>query len=152
MDVCCVIGHRDIPPDRIAYVEQKLGAQIDLALEEGYNRFVVGFALGVDMLFVHLLQEKITNHPGILIEAVLPYAGAMKRRKSEERQLLSTCDSVSFHTERYTPGCVDGRNRFLIDQSHRIIAVYDGRLKGHTHSALRYAAATKKDIRLINIV
>ena len=45
--VCCVTGHRDIPTDRAVYVEQALRREVLAAIEDGYTRFISGFAEGV---------------------------------------------------------------------------------------------------------
>ena len=37
--VCCVTGHRDIPAERITYVEQELRREVRAAIEDGYTRF-----------------------------------------------------------------------------------------------------------------
>jgi len=42
--VCCVTGHRDIPAERISYVEQELRREVRAAIEDGYTRFISGFA------------------------------------------------------------------------------------------------------------
>ena len=34
---CCVTGHRDIPEDRIAYVEQELRREVLAAIQDGYT-------------------------------------------------------------------------------------------------------------------
>ena len=45
--VCCVTGHRDIPTDRAVYVEQALRREVLAAIEDGYTRFISGFAEGI---------------------------------------------------------------------------------------------------------
>ena len=39
---CCVTGHRDIPEDRIAYVEQELRREVLAAIQDRYTRFISG--------------------------------------------------------------------------------------------------------------
>ncbi len=39
----------------------------------------------------------------------------------------------------------------MVDQSNRIIVVYDGRQTGRTAATMRYAERSEKDIRVINV-
>lgn len=55
---CCVTGHRDIPVDRLAYVEQELRREVQAAIEDGFTRFISGFAEGVDLMFAAIVAEE----------------------------------------------------------------------------------------------
>ena len=44
---CCVTGHRDIPKEYLDYVEQELRREVQAAIEDGYTRFISGFAEGL---------------------------------------------------------------------------------------------------------
>lgn len=46
---CCVTGHRDIPAERIAYVEQELRREIQTAIEE-------------DILLLSMLSSAFSLH------------------------------------------------------------------------------------------
>ena len=41
---CCVTRYRDIPAERIAYIEQELQREVLSAIEDGYTRFISGFS------------------------------------------------------------------------------------------------------------
>ena len=56
--VCCVTGHRDIPTDRAVYVEQALRREVLAAIEDGYTRFISGFAEGTDLMFAAIVAEQ----------------------------------------------------------------------------------------------
>ena len=43
------------------------------------------------------------------------------------------------------------RNRYMVSQSQRVIAVYDGREKGGTLFTMRHAHAMGRDVRVISI-
>ena len=47
---CCVTGHRDIPQKEINKVKAALRREVDLAVKEGFTRFMSGFAEGVDQV------------------------------------------------------------------------------------------------------
>ena len=73
--VCCVTGHRDIPTDRAVYVEQALRREVLAAIEDGYTRFISGFAEGTDLMFAAIVAEQKEYIPNLYLEAALPYAG-----------------------------------------------------------------------------
>lgn len=48
---CCVTGHRDIPAEKKGLVEEALRREVAAAIEDGYTRFISGFAEGADLMF-----------------------------------------------------------------------------------------------------
>ena len=61
------------------------------------------------------------------------------------------CDGVKVISDHYVPSCYMNRNRYMVAQSQRVIAVYDGRDKGGTLFTLRDAHVQGREIRLIEI-
>ena len=55
---CCVTGHRDIPKEYLDYVEQELRREVQAAIEDGYTRFISGFAEGADLMFAAIVAEE----------------------------------------------------------------------------------------------
>ena len=41
---CCITGHRDIPAEKKKFVEEELRKEVVAAIEDGYTRFISGFA------------------------------------------------------------------------------------------------------------
>ena len=66
--VCCVTGHRDIPTDRAVYVEQALRREVLAAIEDGYTRFISGFAEGTDLMFAAIVAEQKEYIPNLYLE------------------------------------------------------------------------------------
>ena len=54
---CCITGHRDIPAERIFYVKQELRREVQVAIEDGYTRFISGFAEGTDLMLAAIVAE-----------------------------------------------------------------------------------------------
>ena len=72
---CCVTGHRDIPEDRIAYVEQELRREVLAAIQDGYTRFISGFAEGADLMFAALVAEQKGHSPQLVLAGAHPVGG-----------------------------------------------------------------------------
>lgn len=143
---CCVTGHRDIPASKIDVVKYNLYREIQAAIADGYTRFISGFADGSDLLFAAIVAEEKQRNPALSLEAAIPYRGRMQTPNREFQRLLLVCDQVR---ESYIPSCYMERNRYMVDHSQRVIAVYDGRKYGGTFSTIRYASAIGRDVRTI---
>ena len=76
---CCVTGHRDIPEDRIAYVEQELRREVLAAIQDGYTRFISGFAEGADLMFAAIVAEQKEHAPSCFLERNRYMAGESQR-------------------------------------------------------------------------
>ena len=149
--VCCVTGHRDIPAERMAYVEQQLRREVLEAIEAGYARFISGFAEGTDLMFAAIVAEQKKLHPELFLEAAIPYAGRLKTRNKQFHALLQACDGIKVMCREYTPSCFMQRNRYMARESQRVIAVYDGRDRGGTLFTMRYAHTLGREILVIRI-
>ena len=147
----CVTGHRQIPSDKLDYVRSELKREVKTALENGYRFFISGFAEGVDMLFARVVNEQRPHYPDIFLEAALPYANRSKNLDKDGQKLLATCDGVKVICEKYVPNCFFQRNRYMVQQSNLVIAVYDGRADGGTTFTMDYARAMGRELQIIKI-
>lgn len=143
---CCVTGHRDIPAAQMDRIQELLRREILAAIEDGYSHFISGFAAGADLLFAEIVAELREAYP-ITLEAAIPYPGRMKTPDKTFQRLIRCCDTVKIHSDGYFKGCYMRRNRYMVDQSQRVIAVYDGRPTGGTAATVRYARG--KDVRVV---
>ena len=143
---CCVTGHRDIPAERADRIRDLLRREILAAIGDGCTHVISGFAAGADLLFAELVAELKATYP-ITLEAAIPYPGRMKTPDKTFQRLIRCCDVVKIHSDTYYKGCYMRRNRYMADQSQRILAVYDGRPAGGTAATVRYARG--KDVRVV---
>lgn len=143
---CCVTGHRNIPEEQMDRIQKLLRQEILAAIEDGYTHFISGFAAGADLLFADIVAELKEIYP-ITLEAAIPYPGRMKTPDETFQRLIRCCDTVKIHSDTYFKGCYMRRNRYMVDQSQRVIAVYDGRPTGGTAATVRYAK--EKDVRVV---
>ena len=145
---CCVTGHRNIPADKIQYVQIQLRQELLQAIQSGYTHFISGFAAGVDLIFAGIVADLKREYP-ITLEAAIPYPGRMNTPDEVFRCLLKECDIVKVHTDRYSKSCYMVRNRYMIDCSALVIAVHDGRKSGGTAATIKYAHKMERDVREI---
>ena len=151
MKTCCVTGHREIPADKLVYVETELRKAVIAAKDNGYTRFINGGAAGADLLFAAIVAELKEQGYPLFLETALPYSGRKKSKDWEFQKMLADCDEVKSFSERYNRGCFFVRNRYMVDESSRVIAVYDGRDSGGTVFTMQYAHDNGKTIQIIEI-
>ena len=140
---CCITGHRDFPAEKTEVIKEELYYEILIAVADGYTHFISGFAKGIDLLFASIVAELMAQHPALTLEAALPCRNRLDTTDILFHRLLEKCSEITVHSEEYSPGCFKKRNRHLVSQSQRVIAVYDGRETGGTYFTMRYALETE---------
>ena len=150
---CCVTGHRDIPQKEMNHVRAALRREIDCAVADGYTCFMSGFAEGADQYFVEIVMELQKENPALKLIAVLPYRKRLDSLKSTagSYEMLEACADVVVMQEEYQPSVYSHRNRYMVEHSDRVIAVYDGREKGGTVRTIRFAHQMRKELREIPV-
>lgn len=146
---CCVTGHRELEPSKIEPIKQALRNAIIEAINDGYTHFISGFAEGVDLYFADIVAE-MKEENDLFLEAAIPYRNRIKTKDKEFQRLITQCNAVGIHSEEYSSSCYLVRNRFMVQSSDLVIAVYDGREKGGTLSTMRYAHAMEKEVKVIS--
>ncbi len=147
---CCVTGHRDIPSEKVARITTEIQHTILQAIERGYTHFISGFATGVDLIFADIVAELKAQY-SISLEAAIPYQGRMKTPDKDFRRLIKCCDIVKIHSDGYSKACYMKRNRYMVERSTLVIAVWDGRQTGGTAATVRYGGRLGKDIYVVEI-
>ena len=83
-------------------------------------------ARGVDMWAAEIVLEIRETNKDIKLMCVSPFKGFEKSWKAEERlkymNIINQADYVKFIFERYSRMCFQIRNRFMVDNSERVIA------------------------------
>lgn len=151
MRCVCIIGHRKIAEDKLGYVREQLQCEVEKAIEDGFTTFLCGMADGVDLEFGAIVAAKKKTHPGLFLEAVIPYTGRAETENPMFKEVLAQCDGTTVLSREYHPDCYYNRNRYLVEYSQRVIAVFDGNEKSGTAQTMRLAAEAKRDLRVIDI-
>ena len=107
--------------------------------------------LGVDTWAAEIVLS-LRKRWSLTLEAVIPCKGQDARWPSECREryqsILKQCDKVTLLQDSYTPDCFDKRNRYMIDHSNLVIAVWNGSPSG-TGNTVVYAKSKRKLVREI---
>ena len=149
---CCFTGHRpsklpwgtDEGDPRCLLLKRKLFDAVESAYEEGFRHFITGMAMGCDLYFAEIVLDLRRRRGDVSLEAAIPCPtqcdGWPEGERRRYKQILSACDYETLVQDHYSPGCMHRRNRYMVDHSALLIAVYDGQ-GGGTRQTLEYAIA-----------
>ena len=151
--VCCFTGHRRIPAGAIGSIRERLQREIErLYTENAITVFYAGGATGFDALASEAVIERREVHPDIRLVIVMPYKGQAKGRSAEERarqeHIKSSADEVICLAEHYYRGCMQRRNRYMVDHCGVCIC-YLTQDMGGTAYTVKYAR--KQGLFVINL-
>ena len=147
---CSFTGHRpeklpwrgDESDPRCLALKERLAAAVEDAYDKGMRHFLCGMARGADFYFCDAVLALRERRSGVTLEAVIPCEEQAARWSERERErwfsLVERCDGETMLQHHYDKGCMLRRNRYLVDHSSMLIAVYDGMLGG-TMYTLSYA-------------
>jgi uncharacterized phage-like protein YoqJ len=151
MKTCSFTGHREYPEGKVEYVRAAIRHEVKQAIEDGFTRFISGFAKGSDLTFAGIVLEFQDENSAITLEAALPYEGRLAARDGWFQSLIKRCAEVHVVSERYSSQCYLFRNHFLVDNCERLSAVFDGRNRSGTAQTIRIAEKVGRDIRIIKL-
>ena len=147
---CCFTGHRPnkLPwgyreeDPRCLLLKNRIRDALEAAWEEGYRHFLCGMAMGCDLYFAEAVLDLRRRGKHLTLEAAVPCPAQADRWPSAQRlryqKLLSQCDYVTVLSAVYTPGCMQLRDRYMVDHASLLIAAFDGS-SGGTRYTVEYA-------------
>lgn len=157
----CFTGHRpqSLPfgfneqhPDCVA-IKESLKGEIIHCIESGATDFITGMALGVDMWAAEAVIALKSKYPNIRLIAAIPCPNQAQHWNKESVKryegILARCDEQVLVSETYFTGCMHVRNKYMVDHSDTVIAVYNQSESGGTASTVRYAKKKNKKIIFI---
>ncbi len=144
LTTCAFTGHRILKKD---FNEDKLSSIIDTVIKNGYKTFLVGMAWGFDLKAFEILLTK--KNQNIDIIACVPCKNQEmyfnKIEKEKYINYLSKADKIVYVAEEYFDGCMQKRNRYLVDNSSLLIAYIYSNFGG-TKNTVSYAEKKQKNI------
>lgn len=158
---CCCTGHRPkgfpyrYGKDKKRHKEylKQLKQKVLLAVKEyGITNFISGMAMGTDLDFAETVLE-LRNKYQITLECAVPCQNQTLKWDDKDRlryeRILRRADEINVISEQYTPECMLKRNRYMVDKSELVIAVFNGEEKGGTWYTINYAEKTNKAIEFV---
>lgn len=146
---CCFTGHRKIPLDQLESVTQRLRDAVIASIKDGYLYFGAGGALGFDTLAAQTVLDLKKDYPQIKLILVLPCKTQTRGWRQEDieeyNRIIRAADKVVYTSNNYYNGCMQIRNRHLVEYSSLCIC-YLNKTTGGTAYTVEYAKKNKLNI------
>lgn len=167
--VCSFTGHRlhtlrlphdeQLPP--LIALKSKLKEEIERHIKElNVKKFISGLAIGTDIWSCEIVLELMNDNKDIALEVAIPFIGqtekwtnkALAKYKSRHEAILN--DSRVINTfkpdsEYLKDKSYQRRNKYLVDECHYLIAVWNGSSSG-TSTTIKLAQNQGKVCTIIN--
>lgn len=139
----CFTGHR---PEKLKRsegdVKKDLEREIRRAVADGKNVFISGMARGVDIWAAVTVLKLRKEGYGVKLICACPFDGFEKSwskdRQKQYNEILAAADLVKYVCQHYSRSCFQQRNKWMVDRSAEVIAVFGGE-KGGTKNTIDYA-------------
>ena len=160
---CCFTGHRpgklpwgfDESDPRCVRLKRSIAQAVEDACAAGCRRFISGMARGCDLYFAEAVLELQRAEREIALECARPCETQADSWPEEEqaryRSILDRCSFETMVQHNYDRFCMMRRNRYMVDHSGRIIAVYNGVPQGGTFQTLTYALKKGLETRILDL-
>jgi uncharacterized phage-like protein YoqJ len=129
-----------------------LEEQIRFMIARGISRFIAGGALGFDTLAAGTVLRLKKEFPSIRLVLVLPCPEQAQRWKQSDieryENIKGRADEVIYTSQSYYKGCMQKRNRYMVDQSCCCVC-YLTKKSGGTKSTIDYCIG--QNVHVINI-
>ena len=135
---CAFTGHRELKDD---FSPKKLEEAIIAQLEEGVRVFYNGMAMGFDLLAAEYVLECKKKYEDVKLIACIPCLNQEKYFSDKDKKryvsVLKKCDEQVLVSESYYNGCMQKRDRYMVDRAD-VLITYCKKSKGGTAYTVRY--------------
>lgn len=161
---CAFTGHRpksfpwkhDETASDCVLLKEVLAAQITTLTDRGVTDFFSGMAQGVDLWSSQIVLDLQTKNPALKLHCVLPCKGQENKwtasAQESYRSILAQANEIIYVSQEYSRDCMLERNRWLVDHSSILLAVYNGTYRSGTGMTIRYAQKLGREVIIIDPV
>lgn len=158
MRSCAFTGHRpksfswkyDETASECLLLKEMLKKEIEKLLDCGVMDFYSGLAEGVDTWAAQIVLALREKNPTLKLHCILPCRDQAKKweasAQKRHQNILEQANSVICLSESYYDGCMLNRNKYLVEHSSILLAVYDGNWRSGTGMTVRYAQKLGREI------
>lgn len=156
----CFTGHRKIqgsfynhnnPTQEWLNLLNHLIGVVDTFYRNGVRTFISGMAIGVDTAAAEAVLRLKPNYPDMRLVAAVPFPSQASKwpqaSKDNYKRILSMADDIhTVNEDPYAGWKMIARDKYMVDQSHYVIAIWDGRTEGGTYHTVSYAKENNRPI------
>ena len=144
----CFTGHRIIGAD---FDKSRLELYLDMLIQNGYDTFIVGGALGFDTIVAKEILIRKNKGASIELHVYTPCNNQSEKWGTADKitynEILKRADYVDMAQRPYYDGCMRERNYKMVDNSSVCVCYFNGKSSG-TSQTVRYAQ--KKGLEIYN--
>ena len=155
---CAFTGHRpksfpwkydETAPDCVL-LKKVLAAQIKALADRGVTDFFSGMAQGMDQWSSQIVLDLKKKNPALKLHCVLPCKGQESKWPASAQKcyhsILEQANEIVYVGQEYNRDCMLKRNRYLVDHSSFLLAVYNGSFRSGTGATVRYALKQSREV------
>lgn len=152
LQTACFTGHRFIAASAGYHLIRALDQAILDAAARGVTRFLCGGAIGFDMLAAQRVLAIRKARPEISLIMVIPCENQSQNWRSNEKQMYAElrqkADECRVLSPFYYQGCMQVRNRYMVDRSCLCIAYL---IHGHGGTSSTVSYAMENGVKIVNL-
>ena len=152
-NTCCFTGHRDISAMPFSEMVKRIEPMVMRLIENGYKYFACGGAIGFDTFAAMYILSLKKRGFDVNLLLILPCKDQTAKWGEYDVKLyngiLGRADEVIYTSETYHTGCMQKRNRALVDASSACICYLLSSKSSGTRQTVLYA--NSKGIPVVNI-
>lgn len=158
----CFTGHR---PNKLHGYDYRTDGNTKMLLKikklivrlikvRGFDTFITGMAIGIDMWCARLVLSLKKRFPHIKLVCAIPCLEQYKKWNKDDIQMyhdiIAKADLVHYvSNEPYTNWCMIVRDKWMVDNSNFVFSVWNGDRNGGTWKTIEYAV--KRQRKIMNI-
>ena len=158
---CAFTGHRpksfpwkyDETALDCVLLKEVLAEQIKILTDRGVTDFFSGMAQGIDLWSSQIVLDLQQKNLALKLHCVLPCKGQESKwtasAQERYRSILAQANEVVYVGQEYSRNCMLKRNRYLVDHSSLLLAVYNGVWRSGTGATVRYAQKLGREVIII---
>ena len=151
--VCFFTGHRTLPKEQLEEIARYLRCEILDRINEGYDTFITGGALGFDTMAAEEVIKLREDYSKIKLNLYLPCTDQEAKWQEADQlryhSIMRQADDVYYVSEKtHFDGCMRLRNQKMVDDSQMGIA-YSSKRRSGTYQTVEMALKQQK--RIVNI-
>ncbi len=146
----CFTGHRQMSESDLRGAVERVTREVVRLAEKGVTHYYAGGAVGFDLMAAVTVLNLKQTIPALSLTLALPCPDHMKDWRRVDRELfarvMARADETVMVSESYFRGCMQVRNRYMVDRSSVCLAYLTSK-KGGTYNTAAYAE--KKGIPVV---
>ncbi|MBR5538636.1 MAG: DUF1273 family protein [Clostridia bacterium] len=152
-NTCCFTGHRDISALSYKELADRVEPLLIRLINNGYRYFVCGGAIGFDTFAATYICSLKKRGKKIFLVLMLPCRDQTAKWSNYDKlvyeSILGYADEVIWLADKYYSGCMQKRNRAMVDASSACICYLNSMEHSGTRQTVEYAM--RQGISIVNV-